>query len=457
MRKLKAILATAVLSAGFAVDRRDGAGDQGADPLSRAANRSARSSRSGCPTTSCSTMETLPAYHEPDWVSELVKAGKLPPVEQRLPKEPLIVDTSMTADGVGQYGGTLRHVIGARPQGWNWIAGQYQGYGGTEHSTMMCLVRTGPMWMLTPEKVEPLPQLAKSWDWSDDGKQLTMHLVEGAKWSDGAPFTSEDVIFSWEDNIVDPSVPGMGQGRRVRRGHQARGDRRQHHPLDLHGFLPGHDRLSDGAREFLPGTGAYPEAAASQVQQERDLRFLHQRAEAGDAAGGDDGAVGPGRLQAGRDHHHAAQPVFHRGRRPGQPAALPRRDLVQAVDLGRPHDPDGRRHRRLHQHGGSEPLSGIAEEGGRTELPEQPLLERALALVARRLQPVDGLRRGQRCRQGQARALPQARLPPRRDTGRRPRRHGAGAGEGAVRGAVRRRPACRDRLLQAGERRLLSL
>ena len=45
---------------------------------------------------------TLDAYHEADWVNELVKAGKLPPVEQRLPKEPLIVDTSMTADGVGQ-------------------------------------------------------------------------------------------------------------------------------------------------------------------------------------------------------------------------------------------------------------------------------------------------------------------------------------------------------------------
>ena len=149
---------------------------------------------------------TLPAYHEPEWVTEFVKAGKLPPVEERLPKEPLIVDTSMTTDGPGVYGGTLRHVIGGRPQGWNWIAGRNQGYGGTEHSTMMCLVRTGPMWMLTPEKVEPLPQLAKSWEWSDDGKQLTMHLVEGAKWSDGDPFNSEDVIFSWEDNIVDPNV-----------------------------------------------------------------------------------------------------------------------------------------------------------------------------------------------------------------------------------------------------------
>ena len=76
---------------------------------------------------------------------------------------------------------------------------------------MMCLVRTGPMWMLTPEKVEPLPQLAKSWEWSEDGHQLTMHLVEGAKWSDGDPFTSEDVIFSWEDNIADPNIPGWAK------------------------------------------------------------------------------------------------------------------------------------------------------------------------------------------------------------------------------------------------------
>ena len=58
---------------------------------------------------------------------------------------------------------------------------------------------------------------------------------------------------------------------------------------------------------------------------------------------------------------------------------------------------------------------------------------------------------------GQARALPPARLPPRDNPGRRSRRHGASAREGAVRGAVRWRPAHRDGFLQAGKRRLLSL
>ena len=242
---------------------------------------------------------TLPAYHEPEWVTEFVKAGKLPPIEERLPKEPLIVDTSMTTDGPGVYGGTLRHVIGGRPQGWNWIAGRNQGYGGTEHSTMMCLVRTGPMWMLTPEKVEPLPQLAKSWEWSDDGKQLTMHLVEGAKWSDGDPFDSEDVIFSWEDNIVDPNVESWAKAGAFGEGTTLEAVDAIHDPLDLQGRLPGDHHLPDGAQQFVPGAGAHPEAAASQVQQGCDLQFLRERAQAGNAAGGDDGTVGAGRLQAG--------------------------------------------------------------------------------------------------------------------------------------------------------------
>ena len=56
------------------------------------------------------------------------------------------------------------------------------------------------------QDLNPIPNLAKSWEWSEDGTQLTMHLIEGAKWSDGAPFTADDVIFTWEDLISDPNV-----------------------------------------------------------------------------------------------------------------------------------------------------------------------------------------------------------------------------------------------------------
>jgi len=151
--------------------------------------------------------KALPKYGEPAWVTDLVKEGKLPPVEQRLPKTPVVTNTSKAPDGPGQYGGVLRHVTGDRPQGWNWLAGLHQGWGGLTMTTQICLVNTGPMWQLTPEKIEPLPSLATSWEWSQDGRQLTMHLLEGAKWSDGDPFDADDVMFTWEDNISDPKVP----------------------------------------------------------------------------------------------------------------------------------------------------------------------------------------------------------------------------------------------------------
>ena len=69
-----------------------------------------------------------------------------------------------------------------------------------------CLTRPGPLTTIKKEEQTPLPNLAKSWEWSEDGKQLTMHLIEGARWSDGQPFTSDDVMFMWNDNIQDSHV-----------------------------------------------------------------------------------------------------------------------------------------------------------------------------------------------------------------------------------------------------------
>jgi peptide/nickel transport system substrate-binding protein len=40
--------------------------------------------------------------------------------------------------------------------------------------------------------------LAKTWDVSPDGTVITFHLVSGAKWHDGSPFTAQDVKFSWD-------------------------------------------------------------------------------------------------------------------------------------------------------------------------------------------------------------------------------------------------------------------
>jgi peptide/nickel transport system substrate-binding protein len=148
-------------------------------------------------------------YCEPAWVTALVNQGSLPPVEERLPREPFVYKAGFASDGAGEYGGVWRGVWAAPTEGWNWAAGVSQGWFGIEAIVQEEPVATGPMFLTTD--VSPLPQLAKSWEWSDDGLQLTMHLVEGARWSDGVEFTTEDIMFLWEDNILDPQVNSWTQ------------------------------------------------------------------------------------------------------------------------------------------------------------------------------------------------------------------------------------------------------
>ena len=111
------------------------------------------------------------------------------------------------ADGIGEYGDVLRAFSACPTAGWNNAAGVSEGWFGIESYSdrFNALIKTGALYR-ADQDIEPYPNLAKSWEWSEDGTELTMYLVEGAKWSDGDPFTSEDVMFTWEDMIGDPNV-----------------------------------------------------------------------------------------------------------------------------------------------------------------------------------------------------------------------------------------------------------
>lgn len=149
--------------------------------------------------------KALDSYSQPEWMDALVASGQLPPVEERLPKEPQVFLASGMSTGLGEYGGVWRDFSACPTEGWNLGAGQTQGWFGINIIYQEALVKTGPIWMRS-DNVEPFPNLAKNWEWSDDGMELTMHLIEGAKWSDGVPFDANDVMFTWEHLILDPNV-----------------------------------------------------------------------------------------------------------------------------------------------------------------------------------------------------------------------------------------------------------
>ena len=118
-------------------------------------------------------------FNESPMLAELVKAGKLPPVEQRVPDEPLVLRVGET---IGEFGGTWRHVSEN-------CSGR-----GADYRMLHDGVVT-----LDIDDITPIAQLAKSWEVSADSRDWTIHLRKGVKWSDGAPLTADDFIWAIED------------------------------------------------------------------------------------------------------------------------------------------------------------------------------------------------------------------------------------------------------------------
>lgn len=119
-------------------------------------------------------------YKEAPMLADMVKAGEIPPLEERLPEEPLVVPV---VDSIGQYGGTWhRAFTGIK---------DFHAWGRINYEPVI-------RWPRDPK--DPIqPGLAEKWEWTDDGKTLTMYFRKGLKWSDGSPWTVDDIIFWWED------------------------------------------------------------------------------------------------------------------------------------------------------------------------------------------------------------------------------------------------------------------
>ncbi len=126
-------------------------------------------------------------YKEAPMLAEKVEAGELPPVEERLPSEPLVVEV---VDSIGVYGGTWH--MGLR--------------GGSDSALLTRTVAYDGLVRWAPDWSGVVPGVAKSFESNAEGDEFTFHLREGMKWSDGAPFTADDIMFWYEDMFMNESL-----------------------------------------------------------------------------------------------------------------------------------------------------------------------------------------------------------------------------------------------------------
>lgn len=130
---------------------------------------------------------TALAYNEAPMLRVQVAAGELPPVEERISEEPLVV---IPVEEIGQYGGK-----------WSLIS---VGKGNLAH--VHNYLRYGGIVRWSSDMKSVVPDVAKNWDMSDNAKVFTFHLRKGMKWSDGVPFTADDVMFYFEDILSNKEL-----------------------------------------------------------------------------------------------------------------------------------------------------------------------------------------------------------------------------------------------------------
>jgi len=119
---------------------------------------------------------------------------------------PYVEKEDLTPSTKPVRGGTLRLALPASPQ-------SFLFYGALDNNayTVIGQTMTGLV-ELHPVTNAIRPGLAESWETSPDGKEVIFHLRD-VKWSDGASFTADDVIFTFENFIMNPVAKGNSADR----------------------------------------------------------------------------------------------------------------------------------------------------------------------------------------------------------------------------------------------------
>ena len=128
-------------------------------------------------------------YVETATLAEVVAKGELPPVAERLPAEPRVIDVAAMGREPGKHGGSMRMLMGK------------------QKDIRMMTVYGYARLVVFNKAYELVPDILSKFD-ATDNKVFTFHLRKGHKWSDGHPFTTEDIRYAWEDVLNHPELGG---------------------------------------------------------------------------------------------------------------------------------------------------------------------------------------------------------------------------------------------------------
>jgi len=135
--------------------------------------------------------EAMPALKETPFFAEVVGSGQLPPIAERVPQEPLVVDLEAHGRVTGRQGGSIR-TLAARARDIRYLS-------------VMAYARL----VGYDENLNLVPDILASYD-VEEGRRFTLHLRKGHRWSDGHPFTAEDFRYWWEDVALNRHLMPAG-------------------------------------------------------------------------------------------------------------------------------------------------------------------------------------------------------------------------------------------------------
>ena len=128
-------------------------------------------------------------FKEAPSLDPLVKAGKLPAVDKRLPETSQLLVIKPLHE-IGKYGGNWRRAF----------------TGPADHENGNRINSADKILTFDYTGTKIVPSLARDWKVSDDGKTTTIYLRKGARWSDGTPFTANDFMFWYDDIYLNKNI-----------------------------------------------------------------------------------------------------------------------------------------------------------------------------------------------------------------------------------------------------------